>query len=389
MGYTFFYLEANIVCIIIFAILLFKNIYSVDRQEKQLIFDKVLISSMMYFACDSAWALFTSDALHVASIFIDIVNLGNSVILAFMCYFWFLYVEVSQGAEYINLRRNRLYTMVLALVSSLVMLIMFVFFRRAVVDEYSNLTNAYYVIFLTAPLVYILAAAGASFVRASYKTNFALRTQYIHSAVYPIGVSISGVVQTLFINAPMFCFGCTIMMIYTYIMSLDNMVSLDPLTNLNNRAQLKRYISNDVRPSDSGDKVIIFMIDLNKFKSINDNYGHLEGDKAIVRAAEAIRNACSSEKSRPFIARYGGDEFIVVAKMRSLEEADGLKVRIKKEMVEHNDQAGAVYELNASVGFSEYSGRIEDFQNALNTADDALYDDKHNISSDEHECKAV
>lgn len=381
LGYTFFYLEANIVCIIIFAILLFKNIYSVDRQEKQLIFDKVLISSMLYFACDSAWALFMSDSVHVSRFYIDLVNLGNSVILSFMCYFWFLYVEVSQGAEYMNKHINRLYTMALSIFSSVIMLVMFIFFRRAVVDEYNNTTEIYYFIFLTAPLVYILAAAGASFVRASYKTNFAFRTQYIHSAVYPIGVSISGIIQTLFINAPLFCFGCTIMMVYTYIMSLDNMVSLDPLTNLNNRAQLKRYISSDMRPPESGEKIIIFMVDLNKFKSINDNYGHVEGDKAIIRAAEAIRNVCSSERNRPFIARYGGDEFIIVAKMRDLEEAESLRSRIKKEMVTHNDRSGAVYELNASVGYSEYSGKIKDFQASLSNADSALYDDKHNVSS--------
>ena len=187
----------------------------------------------------------------------------------------------------------------------------------------------------------------------------------------------SGVVQTLFLNAPLFCFGITIMMIYVYISSLEDIVSQDPLTTLNNRAQLKRYLSNDLRPADGDEKIYVFMIDLNKFKSINDTYGHIEGDKAIVKAAEGLKLACAIERHRHFIARYGGDEFIIVAKLNDDGEAEYLKERLKDCIYTHNKESGAKYDLRAAIGYAVYSGKISDFAEATKKADDALYEDKH------------
>ena len=381
-GYTFFYVEANVACIIIFAILLIKNLNSVDRQEKQRIYDRVLVSSMMYFVCDSFWAMILGGSIPSTRLGVDIVNYGNAVILAFMTYYWFLYVEVSRGAKYMAKKINRVYTMFPALLSSFSMLILFAFFNRLVVNEKNETTPLYAIIFLSAPIVYILTSTIASFVRAARKENYAVRTQYIIGGIYPIVVSISGIVQTLFLNAPLFCYGCTIMMVYVYVKSLDNMVSIDPLTNLNNRAQLKRYISNDIRMPESGESLYILMIDLNKFKQINDTYGHLEGDKAIVKAAEALKMACRNERHRQFIARYGGDEFIVVAKLNGISDAEALKHRIKDMIYEHNEKSGAEYELRSAVGYAEYSGRIEDFQSAIKKADAELYEDKHWVELD-------
>ena len=166
-GYTFFYVEANVVCVIIFAILLIKNLNSVDRQEKQRIYDRVLISSMMYFACDSFWAMIEGGSIPSTRLGVDIVNYGNSVILAFMTYYWFLYVEVSRGAKYMNKRRNRVYTMILAIISPVVMFILFAFFNDLVIDQDNETTLLYAIIFLSAPVVYILTSAIASFVRAA------------------------------------------------------------------------------------------------------------------------------------------------------------------------------------------------------------------------------
>ena len=65
-------------------------------------------------------------------------------------------------------------------------------------------------------------------------------------------------------------------------------------------------------------KLYLFMIDMNRFKRINDTFGHVEGDKAILMTADALREACSELHRKIVIARYGGDEFALVAE---LEEA--------------------------------------------------------------------
>lgn len=367
---------------IIFSILLFKNIHSVDRQEKQLIYDRVLIFSILYFACDSFWAMQLGGIFHSCRAAVLLVNWGNNTLMAFMTFYWFLYVEVSQGAKYMDYKRNRLYTKSVAISSAILMLFLCIFKSDYILNADGEVTLLYCGIFLSSPLIYILIAVFKSFMRAGRKENYASRKQYITSGFYPLVVSVAGVIQTLFLNAPLFCFGITIMMIYVYIVNLEDIVSQDPLTSLNNRAQLKRYLSSDLRTTESDEKIYVFMVDLNKFKSINDTYGHIEGDKAIVKAAEGLKLACAIEKHRHFIARYGGDEFIIIAKLQDDGEAEYLKERLKDSVYSHNKESGAKYELRAAVGYAEYSGKLSDFAHATKIADDALYEDKHWVEPD-------
>ena len=166
-------------------------------------------------------------------------------------------------------------------------------------------------------------------------------------------------------------------MLYIYIISLNDQVSIDELTKLNNRTQLKKYIVSEYSKQ-GGDKIVhyILMIDLNKFKHINDEYGHLEGDKALKRTADALKLSCADNPMKTFIARYGGDEFIVVAKTENEELVKELKKVIKDTLVRLNIESGAEYELSASIGYASYCGDVSDFQAALSKADEALYEEK-------------
>lgn len=237
-------------------------------------------------------------------------------------------------------------------------------------------TVFYYVIFISVPVMYILAAAVRSFYRAFMKENFANRKTYLACAFYPVGVSVFGVLQTMWLKAPLFCFGCTIVMIYVYIVSLDDQVSTDPLTGLNNRAQLRRFVSTDPFWTAEDRASFILMLDLNKFKMINDRYGHTEGDIAIMRTAAALKAACSGSRTRPFIARYGGDEFIVIA--RTSDEREVLKLcdKIRTSLSDMNREAGVEYELSLSIGYARYDGDPSSFQSCLKKADEALYKQK-------------
>lgn len=118
------------------------------------------------------------------------------------------------------------------------------------------------------------------------------------------------------------------------------------------------------------------MIDLNKFKQINDRYGHVEGDMALRRTADALKAACADNTLRTFIARYGGDEFIIITKTDNEDLIRDLCSKIKATLVRLNDEAGVEYELTASIGYSRYNGDLEAFQSALIEADEALYKDK-------------
>ena len=377
MDYTYFYIEANIVCIVIFGMMLLRELHTVGRQAKQIAFLNLLVSHILYFISDIAWVLVVGGIIPNTRLSSSIVNVANAVFLVYICSFWFIYVELSQGEAYIAVKKWRIMVLIPAIISSSVTICLFVFAPSLMLKENNEVTDIYNVAFLLVPDSYVVVSAVRAFIRALRKENYAVRTQYLVCAVYPILITIFGLLQTVMNGAPVFCFGCAVMMLYVYILSLNDQVSLDELTRLNNRTQLKKYIAGEAAKQ-IGEKQerYVLMIDLNKFKMINDHYGHIEGDYALKRAADALKSACADNVYKTFIARYGGDEFIIVAKTDSEELIKKLCADIKATLIRLNDEAGAKYDLTASIGYAHYNGGIDEFQSAMSEADEALYRDK-------------
>ena len=377
LDYTFFYTEANVVCIIIFVMLLIKDLGGVGRQAKQITFINIVIAHIFYFISDICWVLILARIIPYTTLSVSLVNISNAIFLSIITSFWFVYVELSQGEKYITQTKARFIALIPAMFETVLIILLFAVFPETMIQDDGMPTTGYYVAFLAIPLIYVVASTARSFLRAFQKENFAVRKQYLACAIYPIIISITGVLQTLWLAAPFFCFGSTIMMLYVYIISLNDQVSIDELTHLNNRTQLKKYIAGETSKQNTDRSTrFVLMIDLNKFKQINDQYGHVEGDMALRRTADALKVACGDNVLKTFIARYGGDEFIIVTKTDNEELIKELCNTIKSTIVRLNDEAGAKYELTASIGYSSYNGDITSFQTALAEADEALYKDK-------------
>ena len=377
LDYTFFYTEANVVCIIIFVMLLIKDLGGVGRQAKQITFINIVIAHIFYFISDICWVLILARIIPYTTLSVSLVNISNAIFLSIITSFWFVYVELSQGEKYITQTKARFIALIPAMFETVLIIFLFAVFPETMIQDDGMPTTGYYVAFLAIPLIYVVASTARSFLRAFQKENFAVRKQYLACAIYPIIISITGVLQTLWLAAPFFCFGSTIMMLYVYIISLNDQVSIDELTRLNNRTQLKKYVAGESSKQNVDKSTrFVLMIDLNKFKQINDQYGHVEGDMALKRTADALKAACGDNVLKTFIARYGGDEFIIITKTDNEELVKELCHTIKDTVIRLNDEAGAKYELTASIGYASYTGDITAFQTALAEADEALYKDK-------------
>ena len=377
LDYTFFYTEANAVCIIIFVMLLIKDLGGVGRQAKQITFINIVIAHIFYFISDICWVLILARIIPYTTFSVSLVNISNAIFLSIITSFWFVYVELSQGEKYITQTKARFIALIPAMFETVLIIFLFAVFPETMIQDDGMPTTGYYVAFLAIPLIYVVASTARSFLRAFQKENFAVRKQYLACAIYPIIISITGVLQTIWLAAPFFCFGSTIMMLYVYIISLNDQVSIDELTRLNNRTQLKKYVVGESSKQNNDKSTrFVLMIDLNKFKQINDQYGHVEGDMALKRTADALKAACGDNVLKTFIARYGGDEFIIITKTDNEELVKELCNTIKDTVIRLNDEAGAKYELTASIGYASYTGDITAFQTALAEADEALYKDK-------------
>ena len=174
---------------------------------------------------------------------------------------------------------------------------------------------------------------------------------------------------------PVACGVLALTTLILYLTWMDQLISLDPLTGLNNRKQLNYYYEQWIKNKNEGDVLNVLMIDANKFKSINDNYGHIQGDGALKNIAESLRMGCKGMAKRANIARYGGDEFAVLFESNDAELPDKLKESINENLRMINERTGIPFELTVSIGYASTDGSIT-LKELIDTADEAMYEVK-------------
>jgi len=148
----------------------------------------------------------------------------------------------------------------------------------------------------------------------------------------------------------------------------------DPLTNLRNRRALeligKQYWSNAQR---RGGVLAVVFFDLDKFKPINDNFGHQEGDRVLCYIADYLRKTF---RESDVIARVGGDEFVVLAWMATEQDLEKIKARLNTRH-SMTTATGDKYEVGMSVGYAVHDPKAEgDLLSLISRADTAMYADK-------------
>ena len=168
---------------------------------------------------------------------------------------------------------------------------------------------------------------------------------------------------------PVICVCVTMNLLCIYVGSNRQQISMDKLTQVNNRQNLIGFINHKLINHES--RLYVLMIDVDYFKPINDTYGHLEGDHALIRVADALKHSCNEFKRRPFIARYGGDEFIIVLE-GTQEDADLLCATIRQRLLESQEQEQAPYDLTVSIGVAGYRSGMQS-KDLIAAADDDLY----------------
>ncbi|HYO60311.1 MAG TPA: diguanylate cyclase [Actinomycetota bacterium] len=151
--------------------------------------------------------------------------------------------------------------------------------------------------------------------------------------------------------------------------------SRDDLTGLHNRRGLLHVMETLMKLAVRADKPLsLVYIDLDDMKKINDTFGHLEGDRALVDAARVLQ---ANLRESDFIARIGGDEFCVVLSGGTEAQDHTAVTRIEDAVQRHNATAGRTYELSFSIGVARFEpanpSTIEDLVHA---ADAAMYEAK-------------
>jgi len=158
------------------------------------------------------------------------------------------------------------------------------------------------------------------------------------------------------------------------IKAADYVATHDPLTQLPNRLLLKKYLVNAVDQAVSGQlKLAVLFLDLNKFKPINDTYGHAVGDEFLIEFSQRLRSAVRNDD---LIARLSGDEFVIVVTSTFTQlDIDQVIEHIYQSLSKPYTNGSIELRIETSIGVCLYDGSQPrpKISTLIKRADEAMY----------------
>lgn len=155
----------------------------------------------------------------------------------------------------------------------------------------------------------------------------------------------------------------------------------DSLTNLPNRTYFNKELEAILKDADKENyQVALYFIDIDKFKDVNDTYGHNVGDKMLINVSKRLLN---SIRENDIIARIGGDEFILIAKnIKNEENVKQLAANLKKKIKEPMEVDNQIFHVGLSMGVAIYPQHGNSSEELLKNADIAMYEVKKSTRDD-------
>ena len=154
---------------------------------------------------------------------------------------------------------------------------------------------------------------------------------------------------------------------------IQELAAIDPLTGIyNRRFGLTRLKDEMTRSYRNSSPLGVAMMDIDHFKHLNDNYGHLAGDKALVSCAKTVKNLL---REGDFVLRYGGEEFLIVLPGASMKDTFELVEKIRRVIEENIINYGEFkIRFTASMGVASIpENKLLGEDELISRVDEALY----------------
>lgn len=354
----------------IISLLLLGTMYFSNRQRMNTDRDMRLVSRMMFITA-------VSNVADILVFYLDSSADALSSILIFLSGSWLFLGNVLIGytwAQFITTHLNIPFTKNRARayraggLAACLLLIINIFYPLVFSDNNGVYQRGpLYCVFLIIAFVYVLDSLYLYF--KCRKKAGTLKLFPVQVFFVPIIIGI--VVQALFVEISITWTSIAIAIAGTMTALKNETIFLDHLTGLHNRLYLEFLQKQAYKKKDAW--VSGIMVDLNGFKEINDNFGHAEGDAALITTARLLRKAFGEYG---VVTRYAGDEFVVMLNTTDEQLVRELIDRAKKSFEDENKRGNRPYRLTASMGYAKSDLRTETIYEFMNRIDRRMYQDK-------------
>lgn len=360
-------IEIFLMCMIVLIGLAIRSRRSLFSSTQQLLFSMLGYTSAAYIFFDMIWTLSDGVSGTVGLTANWISNAVSFSLFALACLFWFLYSETMQSSRLLTTTsRLALVTLPTALVVVLAFTSYWTHALFYIDAQGVYRRGALYMIQPVVSYCYIIHTSLHAFVQSRRVESLQKKAIYRTLAFFAVPAMIGGIVQVAW-SIPGLCVGIAASNLLFYLIYQEQLISTDPLTGLNNRNRFETYMQTLFSGADHAEDTYLLIMDADGFKHINDHYGHVEGDHALEIISSVLKEVCSP--SGGFIARYGGDEFVVVQRDATEQDIVDLSTAINDALA----QAEVPYPLCMSIGYARYDSGVETWRDLLRTADAGLY----------------
>ena len=373
------YAITEVYCIIFASTILLRlnrNIGS-EHQVRQL--RNMIFAYFGMLSTDVLWALHGGGIIHMALPVNVVVNGITISCVSLGCYFWFKFVDDRlHPARISSPRRNFLLFLPMLAVLLLDFVSMFTGWVYYIDDAGHYQSTDLFWLQTAVNYFYLVIPTVTSAVMAVRTRSRTERSEYLTYTTYMIAPLTAGMLEDTVPDTPILALNIFLIIHILFLMIQNNQIYNDALTDLNNRRRLNQFLESRLPKATAERPVVLLILDINGFKSINDTYGHIEGDCALRAFADVLKKA--AVHCGAFLARYGGDEFCLVSDAPSCTPQD--MVESIQGMLHAAGQRtallGGTYDLTASIGYAVCSAPEYSAEAALRRADAMLYEQKKN-----------
>ena len=358
-----YYLEINIICIIILLAIFdkFKDESLNNSSDKY--YEKTLLATISFSLFALISGIFNGTSYNFSQIILIISHSLYFFSESLIGYFYTNYI-----LKRINLQEKRKYKFILyiPLILSIFFLIINFFqktlFTISIDNLYSpskyiylyNLINVLYVLIIITNLI------------SYYFYNKNSKNEIKSLILFTLLPVVSAGIQNYNYGIILGQVGFTLSELLIYFNNQKKEANYDELTSVYNRRAFNKR-ANKIFYSNKS--MFLMLMDADDFKIINDKYGHLEGDKALIQIAYILNRAINNTHKNYSLARYGGDEFVIVGNIQNKDEVAQLINQIEEEEKKYNKETNNKYNIKLSIGYALQNDNHTSVEDLIKEAD--------------------
>ncbi len=292
-----------------------------------------------------------------------------------MCFLWLVYCEYKIVGKFYPLRKKIPFYLIPVFILTALTIASYFYPIVFTINAQNVYTRApYYFVFVIIIFSY--------FVYSTYITFKAYKNTTIKKAkrdlkflfIYPIFPVIGALLQAVFFGLATTWIASVISLLILYFNLQNVIMTTDPLSGVSNRYHFESYMNLKLNGNQENDYLFLAMIDIDNLKVINDECGHNVGDQAIKSASSILNFAANPED---FVARIGGDEFVVIGERKTLKEVKNMRKMILDHVQKVNNRENFDFHVSLSIGIATKKlNQNKELDDLLLEADLAMYEDK-------------